>query len=86
MPFLSTRISHFHYNSTVCCFPAQQLLCLGFSQYEVDRWCATGVAKNYLLSMAGKSLCQVNRRRMEISTGPSRYLNKAREELLNRRQ
>lgn len=86
MPFLSTRISHFHYNSTVCCFPAQQSLCLEFSQCEGDRWCVTGVAKNYLLSMAGKSLCEVNRRRMEISTVPSRYLNKAGEELLNRRQ
>lgn len=80
MLFLSTGISHFHYSSTVCCSPAQQLLCLGFSQYEVDRCYATGVAKNYLLSMAGKSLCEVNRRRMEISsTGPSRYLKKAGE-------
>lgn len=85
MRFPSTWSTHSQYNSAVCCSPAQQLLCLGFSQYEVVRRCATGLAKNYLLSVAGKSLCEVNRRRMEVSSARhSGYPNKAGEELLNR--
>lgn len=68
-PFLSTRISHFHYNSTVL-LSCPAIALLGISKYEVDRWCASAVAKVSLFSMADK---------VKLTVAPGMHLTEAGE-------